>query len=270
MNNRPVFFVSDSTGITAETLGHSLLTQFEDIRFDLHHIRFIDSVEKAQHAQKTIQAAAENSQLTPLVFSTVVDEELRNIVSHGDIRFFDFMDAFVHPLEKELGERAKAQVGHSHGVVMDTDYLNRMDAVNYALKNDDGGNIRHYDKADVVIIGVSRSGKTPTCLYLGLHHGLYAANYPFVDDDLDNNRLPKALEPFRHKLFGLNISAERLQQIRQGRRPDSKYASLHQCQYEVRQMAGMYRQFGIPSLDVTRLSVEEIATSMLDYIKPGA
>lgn len=270
INIRDVFYVSDSTGITAETLGHSLLTQFEHIEFDVHHLRFIDTPEKARQAYQTIQLAAKSSTQPPLVFCTIVDISLREIIHDGNIRFFDFMEAFISPLEEELGERAVSHVGHSHGMVIEDNYLRRMDAVNFALKNDDGGNIRHYDKADVIVIGVSRSGKTPTCLYLALNHGLNAANYPFVEEDLDNNQLPVALQPYKDKLFGLTISAERLQQIRSGRRPDSRYAALHQCQYEVRQLAGLYRQFGIPEIDVTRLSVEEIATYMLDYIRPDA
>jgi len=261
---RPVFFISDSTGITVETLGHSLLTQFEMIEFDIKTLRYIDSVEKAQLAHQSIVATGERNKSKPLVFSTVVDAELRNILAQGDVQFFDFMEEFIVPLERELGTPAITQVGHSHAATMDNDYQHRMDAVTYALKNDDGGDTRHYDQADTIIIGVSRSGKTPACLYLALHYGLYAANYPFVEQDLDNNRLPKVLQPYQEKLFGLGISAERLQQIRSSRRPDSRYAALHQCQYEVRQLDALFRQYGIPHLDVTRLSVEEIATSILD------
>jgi regulator of PEP synthase PpsR (kinase-PPPase family) len=263
--HRTVFFVSDSTGITTETLGHSLLTQFEHIEFDIQTFRYIDSPEKAQEIHQQIIATSQSSQLRPLIFSTIVDEELRKIVSQGDVKFFDFMDEFISPLERELNMPAETRVGHSHSVVIEDDYQDRMDAVNYSLQNDDGGDTRHYDKADLVIIGVSRSGKTPTSLYLALHYGLYVANYPFVEEDLDNTSLPKVLQPYQAKLFGLKITAERLQQIRHNRRPDSQYSSLHQCQYEVRQLDGIYRQYGIPQIDVTRLSVEEIATSILDH-----
>lgn len=262
---RTVFFVSDSTGITTETLGHSLLTQFDHIEFETRTLRYIDSREKAQQAHQQIIAAGQSAQSRPLIFSTIVDEELRDILSQGDVKFFDFMDEFISPLEQELHTPAESHIGHSHAVVVDEDYQDRMDAVNYTLQNDDGGDTRHYDRADIIIIGVSRSGKTPTSLYLALHYGLYVANYPFVEEDLDSTRLPKVLRPFQAKLFGLGISAERLQQIRHNRRPDSQYSSLHQCQYEVRQLEGIYRQYGIPHIDVTRLSVEEIATSILDY-----
>jgi len=261
---RSVFFISDSTGITVETLGHSLLTQFESIEFNIQVLRYIDSVEKAQQAHQTIISRGKENNSKPLVFSTVVDAQLRHILAQGEVQFFDFMDEFISPLEKELGTPAISQVGHSHAAAIGNDYQHRMDAVTYALKNDDGGDTRHYDQADIIIIGVSRSGKTPTCLYLALHYGLYAANYPFVEEDLDNSRLPKSLLPYQDKCFGLSISAERLQQIRSNRRPDSRYAALHQCQYEIRQIDGLFRQYGIPHLDVTRLSVEEIATSILD------
>lgn len=262
---RAVFFVSDSTGITTETLGHSLLTQFEHIEFDTRVLRYIDSPEKALQAHQQIIETGKAFQTRPLVFSTVVDEELRNILSQGEVKFFDFMDEFISPLEQELNTPAESHVGHSHAVVVDEDYQDRMDAVNYTLQNDDGGDTRHYDRADLIIIGVSRSGKTPTSLYLALHYGLYVANYPFVEEDLDSTRLPKALQPHQSKLFGLVISPERLQQIRHNRRPNSQYSSMHQCQYEIRQIAGIYRQYAIPNIDVTRLSVEEIATSILDY-----
>lgn len=262
---RTVFFISDSTGITTETLGHSLLTQFEHIEFDTRTFRYVDSREKAHEIHQQIIAAGQSSQTRPLIFSTVVNKELREILSQGDVNFFDFMDEFISPLEQELHTPAESHVGHSHAVVVDEDYQDRMDAVNYTLQNDDGGDTRHYNKADLIIIGVSRSGKTPTSLYLSLHYGLYVANYPFVEEDLDSTQLPKILQPFQSKLFGLGISAERLQQIRYNRRPDSQYSSLHQCQYEVRQLEGIYRQYGIPNIDVTRLSVEEIATSILDY-----
>ncbi|MGD9388824.1 MAG: pyruvate, phosphate dikinase/phosphoenolpyruvate synthase regulator, partial [Thioalkalispiraceae bacterium] len=222
---RPVFFISDSTGITVETLGHSLLTQFETIDFKIQTLRYIDTVEKAQHAHELVVASGKASDSKPLVFSTVVDDRLRDILAQGEVQFFDFMEEFISPLEKELATPAVSQVGHSHAASIDNDYQHRMDAVTYALKNDDGGDTRHYDQADIIIIGVSRSGKTPTCLYLALHYGLYAANYPFVEQDLDSNRLPRALQPYQDKLFGLGISAERLHQIRSNRRPDSRYAA---------------------------------------------
>lgn len=261
---RPVFFISDSTGITVETLGHSLLTQFASIDFVIRTFRYVDSEEKAHQIHGDILAAGEQYQCKPLVFSTVVNDAVRDILTEGQVQFFDFMEEFISPLETELGIAAASQAGFSHSASVDNDYLHRMDAVTYAFNNDDGGDTRHYDEADIIIIGVSRSGKTPTCMYLALHYGLYAANYPFVEQDLDNTRLPRVLQPYQHKLFGLGISAERLQQIRANRRPDSRYAAMHQCQYEVRQLDALFRQYGIPHLDVTRLSVEEIATWILD------
>lgn len=263
LSKRAVFFVSDSTAITAETLGHSLLTQFETQSFDCLTLRYIDSEVKAREAVAMINAAYRERNLRPIVFSTLVVPEVYEIIAASEGLFIDFMSSFLTPLEQELGMRPVTAVGHSHGVVLQDQYSRRMDAVNFALRNDDGGSIRQYDQADLILVGVSRSGKTPTSVFLAIHYGVFAANYPIIDEELENGRLPVDLRPWRDKLFGLTIRPERLQQIRQERSPDSRYAALHQCQYEVRQAEALFRGNHIDYLDVTTKSIEEIATYIL-------
>ncbi|MDZ7662426.1 pyruvate, water dikinase regulatory protein [Thiohalophilus sp.] len=260
---RAVFFVSDSTAITAETLGHSLLTQFAGQSFDYLTLRYIDSVEKAREARDRINAAHREKGLRPIIFSTLVVSSIHEIVASSEGLFIDFMDSFLSPLEDELGSRRVASVGHTHGVVTQEHYRHRMDAVNFALQNDDGGSIRQYERADLILVGVSRSGKTPTSVFLAIHYGVFVANYPLVDEELEDSRLPADLKPWRDKLFGLTIQPARLQQIRQERSPASRYAALHQCQYEVRQVEALFRHNRIEYLDVTSKSIEEIATYIL-------
>ncbi len=262
---RMVFYLSDRTGITAETLGHSLLTQFEVVPFERESVRFVDSLEKANNFAARINRVAAETGTRPIVFSTLVNPELREAISTSDCVFFDLFDAFIAPLEQELGAKSSHAAGRSHSMAHEAGYEARVDAVNFALHHDDGISTRDYHKADVIIIGVSRSGKTPTSLYLALHYGIYAANYPLTEEDQGELRLPDALKPYREHLFGLMIKAERLQQIRSKRRPDSRYASLKQCQLETRQVEALYRAQGIPAIDTTTMSVEEIATSILQH-----
>lgn len=263
---RSVFFVSDRTGITAETMGHSLLAQFRGIEFVQQTLRFIDTPDKARGVIEDINRAAHESQARPIVFSTLVDPEIRRLVAGADAVFFDLVDTFIEPLEAELQRKSSHAIGLGH-TVDQSHYNLRMDAVNYALTTDDGLGTQHYDLADVVILGVSRSGKTPTCLYLALTFGVYAANYPLTKDDLEDLRLPRILGERRQKLFGLSIDPISLQQIRQKRRPEGDYASLKQCQYEVRKAEALFRQEDIRSLPTTTISVEEIATTILQQKK---
>lgn len=259
---RTVFFVSDRTGITVETLGRSLLSQFEHVEFVQIALPFVDTEAKARAAVERINAVADTG-TRPLVFSTQVRPELRDILMSGRGLYLDFFEAFLAPLEGELEQASSHSIGRSHGQQDLHRYDTRIGAVNFALNSDDGLGLQSYAAADVIIVGVSRSGKTPTCLYLAMQYGIRAANYPFTDDDLDELRLPEALQAYRDRLVGLTISPERLQQIRNERRPDSPYAALRQCQYEVRQMDTLLRQERIPTLDSTHMSIEEIAASIV-------
>ncbi len=263
MKQRTVFFVSDRTGITAETLGHSLLTQFEGIRFKTVNLPFLDSFEKIKDAIIRINEVSRRSVDRPIVFSTLVNPESREMIASAEAVFFDFFGTFIGLLEQELRVQSSCTMGRSHGLVDNIAYGVRMDAVNFAMANDDGAVTRSYPRADVIILGVSRSGKTPTCLYLSLQFGIYAANYPLTEEDLEKMRLPVAVAPYREKLYGLTIDPERLQKIRHERRPDSPYSSLRRCQHETRRAESLFQAEGIPYLSTTTLSVEEIATTLL-------
>jgi regulator of PEP synthase PpsR (kinase-PPPase family) len=188
-------------------------------------------------------------------------------VRQADCLYLDFFDAFLGPMEQELGQVSSHALGRAHGVTDLAAYTARINATNFALANDDGTHTREYDRADVILIGVSRSGKTPTCLYLALQYGAYAANYPLVDDDLDSRQLPAVVAPYRDKLFGLTIEPERLHQIREERRPGSRYASIAQCTYELRAAEQLFERFGVPYLDTTDCSIEEIASRVLERKK---
>ena len=266
---RIVFYISDSTGITVETIGRSLLTQFSSLEFETHTFRFINSEAKALEVVEAINAVNgdDNDNGRPIVFSTLVDPTIRDHIEHSHCLYFDVMQAVLQPLADELGMPVRPTIGQSHGVVHNQDYDDRMTAVNFTLGSDDGLHTNHYDEADIILLGVSRSGKTPTSVFLALHYGINAANYPLVEEDLERLQLPRAIREWRNKVFGLTIAPERLHSIRSERRPDSEYASLRQCQYEIRQVEALYRQYGIKYVDVTHMSVEEIATSIMSQLK---
>ncbi|MFC3907510.1 pyruvate, water dikinase regulatory protein [Legionella dresdenensis] len=260
---RHVFMISDGTGITAENLGNSLITQFENIEFEKATIPYIDTLDKANAAIIRINQAYEKTGIKPLLFMTLVNVEIANRIKQAEACVFDLFNTFLGPLEIELGEKSSYTVGRTHGVVNPQTYTSRMEAVDYALLHDDGVKTRGYDKADIILIGVSRCGKTPSCIYMALHFGVLAANYPFTEEDLTSFRLPESLRPYKNKLFGLTIDPERLQQIRNERRPGSHYASPEQCRIEVAEVEAMYKREHIPYLNSTRFSIEEIATKVL-------
>jgi len=263
LSRRTVFFVSDQTGVTAETMGHSLLTQFDGQEFRPVTLPFVSSVDKAEEAVRKINRAGEEEGLRPIVFSTLVQDDLRDIVMKSNGLFLDFFAAFVGPLERELKTPSTHLAGRAHGMADLATYTARINATNFALANDDG-NGADYEHADVILTGVSRVGKTPTCLYMALQYGIFAANYPLTDDDLEANALPARLTPHRNKLYALTIRPERLQQIRHERRPDSRYASRQQVQYELRTAEALFGRYAIPVLDTTECSIEEIASRILN------
>lgn len=267
LSKRTAFFISDRTGITAEMLGHSLLTQFEGVPFKEITVPYVDSVDKARAIVEQINQTAVESEARPLVFSTLVDQELSAIVAAANALYLDCFQIFISPLEVELGVKSTHTVGRSHSAQDIVDYHQRIEAVNYALSHDDGVSTRDLNQADVILVGVSRCGKTPTCLYLALQFGIRAANYPFIPEDFSSMRLPMQLKHLRNKLYGLTINAERLHQIRSERKPDSTYASLANCQFEVREAEALMRQEGIPHLDTTSKSVEELATTIVHQAK---
>lgn len=264
MSKRTVFFVSDQTGVTAETMGHSLLTQFDGAEYQSVTLPFIATVSQAAEVVQRIDLAARESSLRPIVFATLVDDPVRAVVQQANALVLDFFAAFLGPLEAELAMPSAHASGRAHGMADLAAYTARINATNFALANDDGTGARDYGGADVVLIGVSRSGKTPTCLYLALQYGVLAANYPLAQEDLDAGGLPAVLAPHRKKLFGLTIRPDRLQQIRQERRPGSRYASLPQVEFELREALALFARLGVPYLDTTECSIEEIASRILD------
>ena len=265
-SSRTVFFVSDGTGITVEMLGHSLLTQFEGIGFQHVTVPFINTAAKAEACVARINEAS-RAGARPVVFTTLVNNEVRELVRRSEAFVLDFFEAFLAPLEGEFGQRSTHTIGRSHSARDAKGYTNRIEAINFALAHDDGASSRDLAKADVILVGVSRSGKTPTSLYLSLQFGVRAANYPLIPEDFDRMSLPKVLETYRSKLYGLSIAPERLREIRNERRPNSKYASLENCRHEVEQAEKMMQREGIRWANSTMKSIEEIATTILQEFK---
>lgn len=255
--------ISDGTGITAENLGNSLMSQFEAIQFEKYILPYIDTVEKARAVVKQINQSFAETEQKPLLFMTLVNTEIANTIKESQGSCYDLFNAFLGPLEAELSAKSSYTVGRTHGVADTELYRHRIEAIDFSLTHDDGLKLQGYSKADIILVGVSRSGKTPTCLYMALHFGILAANYPFTEDDLINDQLPAVLQPFKNKLFGLTINPERLQNIRFGRRPNSTYSSFEQCTREVLEVESMYKKEKIPFLNSTDYSIEEIATKIL-------
>ena len=267
---RTVVFVSDGTGITAETLGHSVLSQFEGIRFKQIRIPFIDSEVKAISARQKINDIAKYDGQKPIVFSTLVNTVINDVVKQADGVFMDLFLTFVEPLEKELDIKSTHRIGRSHTIADNEQYKNRIEAINYTLAHDDGQTHKDLQAADVILVGVSRSGKTPTSLYLAMQYGIKAANYPLIPEDFERGELPAALPPFKDRIFGLSISPERLSEIRNERRPGSKYASLENCRQEIKAAEFMMRREGISWLSSTSKSIEEISTTILQQLNLGS
>ncbi|NSL54998.1 posphoenolpyruvate synthetase regulatory kinase/phosphorylase PpsR [Uliginosibacterium aquaticum] len=264
---RTVFFISDGTGITAETLGHSLLAQFPDCRF--RHVRapFVDSLDKAHDCVRQIRAAALRDGRRPIVVSTLVNAEVVAALREADALYLDLFEQYIGPLESELGMRSTHTVGRFHGIAESEDYKSRIEAINFALAHDDGQSNAKLAESDVILVGVSRSGKTPTSLYLAMQFGVKAANYPLIPEDFERNKLPADITQHRNKLYGLTITPERLSQIRQERRPNSKYAALDNCRQEIEAAQRLMRREGIPFIESTTRSIEEISAKILQEVR---
>jgi regulator of PEP synthase PpsR (kinase-PPPase family) len=261
---RTVFFVSDGTGITAQMLGHSLLTQFEGLQFNQVTLPFIDTTEKAEEVLARI-AAETNGQ--PIVFSTLVNTDVREVLRKANALVFDFFETFIDPLEAGLGVKSSHTIGRSHSAMDKKEYQQRIEAINFAMAHDDGASHRELGQADVILIGVSRSGKTPTSLYLALQFGVMAANYPLIPEDFHRGKLPEALRAEKSRLYGLTIAPERLHEIRNERRPGSRYADLDNCRFEVEEAEALMRREGVRSINSTSKSIEEIATTILRELR---
>jgi regulator of PEP synthase PpsR (kinase-PPPase family) len=259
---RTAFYVSDGTAITSEVFGHALLSLFP-MEFKHVTVPFVENAEQVEKLKLQIDESFQETGELPLVFYTIVTPEIRDAMSQCGGIHYNFLDQFVSPLEKILGQRAKPKAHRTHSIHEKT-YDIRIDAVNYALANDDGSNLKNYNEADVILVGVSRTGKTPTSLYLALQYGIKAANYPITEEDMKESLvLPRALLPFKQKLFGLTLNADRLHQIRSERRPNSRYASIRQCRLELREVENLYRKVKMPFVNSTTFSIEEISAKIL-------
>jgi regulator of PEP synthase PpsR (kinase-PPPase family) len=260
---RTIFFVSDQTGITVEGLGHSLLTQFDGLDYRPVTVPFVNTVDKATRLAATIDSAAVEDGVRPIVFASLVRDDVRAPLLRCNALVLDYFDAFLVPIERELASRSSHTLGRAHGIVDSGAYNARIEATNFAMAADDGHSVNDYDRADVILTGVSRSGKTPTCLYLALQYGVFAANYPLTDEDLEGAALPAALRPQLAKLYGLTIAPERLRQIRLERRAHGRYATAQQISFELRAAEALFKRHGIRCVDTTHLSIEEIASTIL-------
>jgi regulator of PEP synthase PpsR (kinase-PPPase family) len=264
---RTAFFVSDGTGITAETFGHSILSQFEGLRLRQVRLPFIDELTKAEDAVERINQQGIVDGSRPIVFSTLVNPRINAIVRTANAMFMDLIAAFVEPLEAEFGIKSTHTIGRFHSVAESETYKKRIEAIHFAMSHDDGQMHKELDQSDVILVGVSRSGKTPTSLYLAVQHGVKAANYPLIPDDFDRGKLPAELYRYKSKLFGLTIAPERLAEVRNERRPGSRYAALETCRTEVNQAEAMMRRENIPWLSSTTKSIEEIATTVMTLLE---
>jgi hypothetical protein len=266
-HERTVYFVSDGTGVTAETFGHSVLTQFEGLAYRQHRIPFVDTLDKAREAVARIDESAAREGRRPIVFSSLVDPQINLALRRANALFLDLFESIVAPLEVELDMKSTHRIGRSHKITESENYKHRIEAINFALAHDDGQSAKGLATADVILVGVSRSGKTPTSLYLAMQYAVKAANYPLIPEDFERDALPSALPQYRPKLFGLSIAPERLAEVRHERRPNSRYAALENCRYEVQAAERMMKREGIRWLSSTTKSIEEIAATILQEVR---
>ncbi|MGF1872749.1 posphoenolpyruvate synthetase regulatory kinase/phosphorylase PpsR [Photobacterium indicum] len=263
-NFRDVFYVSDGTAITSETLGHAVLGQFPiETRQTTHP--FIETNERAEQVKFLVNQSYNKTGIKPLVFYSIVIPDVKVIIEQSNAHFYDVLNVLVEPLKHDLQLEPEPQLQRSHSINKDAaSYQDRIAAIEYTLAHDDGISLNNLDQADVILLGVSRCGKTPTSLYLAMQFGIRAVNYPFIAEDMTSLKLPAAIEPYRFKTYGLTIDIERLVAIRNERYANSDYASLEQCEKELHKVEGMFRREAIPYLNTSSLSVEEIATRLLD------
>jgi len=267
MSSRPVFYISDQTGITVETLGNSLLRLYPSVKTNIITLPFIDSISKVNKVVEDINDLQKKSGTRPVIFVSIINPKIREIISSQNFMVLDLFELFLAPLTAEFNEKPSNENIKSHTDADSKEYEVRMDATNFALNSDDGVAMADYDKSDIILVGVSRSGKTPTCLFLALRYGIFASNYPLTEEDLEESKIPKALAPFRSKLYGLSISPERLRSIRMARRGEGKYSSQQQVNFESRAALTLFQKNHIPFSDTTHSSIEEVASRIFAETK---
>lgn len=263
VKRRTVAFVSDRTGLTAETFGRSLLSQFPRAQLERKTFSFVENVDRAREVAETIEQIYQDSGMQPVVFCTLVDDESQDIIKSSSACVIDLFNTFIGPLEATLGVESEHTLGLSQEAYGKKSYHRRLDAIDFSLAHDDGVRPDQLDEADLILVGVSRSGKTPTSLYMAMNFSLKVANYPLTDHELKSDRLPEVLEPWRSKLAALTINARSLSSIRQQRRPGSPYASMSVCQQELKAALTIFKNAHLPVFDTTDISIEEIAGSIV-------
>lgn len=261
---RNIYFISDGTGITVQSLGQSLLTQFSELEYISKKLPYVNTLTKAENIVMQIKQENKDNIYRPIILSTLIDSDIRNKIKSSNCFQIDFFEEHIGPLEKELNQRSNHTIGKTHSLKDVMRYDARMDAINFTLYTDDGLATKKYEEAQLIIIGISRCGKTPTCLYMAIQFGIKAANYPLINEDLEQNKLPPFLEKYKDKIYGLSIDPKRLQAIRFKRRPDSTYSNIRQCRAEVRKAENLFLHEKIPFLYTTTHSIEEIAAHILE------
>ncbi|MDZ4142447.1 MAG: pyruvate, water dikinase regulatory protein [Methylotenera sp.] len=268
MIKRTAFFISDGTGITAGALG-KLLEHFPSTSFTQVRLPFTDTLDKIRLAQDAILHATEEDGGRPVVIMTLGDIQLRSTLKESDAYFIDLFNTFIDPLSLELDQKPLRGAGIAHSI-MGTKYNDRMAAVNFTLSHDDGMTNHGLEEAQVILIGVSRCGKTPTSVYLAMQFGVKAANYPLIPEDFERGTLPAVLHQHLDKVFGLTIKPERLHAIRNERRSGSFYASLDNCRKEIATAESLMRNAGITWADSTSRSVEELSAIIMEKTRKTA
>ncbi|MEQ1767014.1 MAG: pyruvate, water dikinase regulatory protein [Methylotenera sp.] len=268
MLKRTVFFISDGTGITAGALG-KLLEHFPGTQFTQVRLPFTDTLDKIKLAQEAILNAAVEDGGRPVVIMTLGNLELRSTLKESNAYFIDLFNTFIDPLSLELDQKPLRGAGIAHSV-MGSKYNDRMEAVNFTLNHDDGMTNSGLEEADVILIGVSRCGKTPTSVYLAMQFGIKAANYPLIPEDFERGSLPAILHKHLDKIFGLTIKPERLHAVRNERRSGSFYASIENCRQEIATAETLMRNAGITWADSTSRSVEELSAIIMEKTRKTA
>lgn len=261
-----VFFLSDSTGISAETMGNALLIQFPDLPFERRLLPFITTEDDARKVVEVLDRAAAGPGRA-IAFSTTALTSIRDILHTTTCPLIDFFDIHMTRVEEILGVEGVRQASRLHSMGDVQRYNSRMAAVEYAIEHDDGGSLRALEKAEVILLAPSRCGKTPTTMYLALQHGVFVANYPLVEEDFDTDQLPRPVRGLRDRCFGITTSPERLSQVRNERRANSRYASLRQCSWELRRAEALFKRNRIPVVNSATKSVEEMSTVILQHLK---
>jgi len=265
--SRTVYFVSESTGITATSLGTSLLSQFPNVEFTHHQKPFINTAEKAKELASVFSKDTRESGSKPLVFATMTDENINDIFERSSCHYYELFTRYINDIGNDIGIAATSVSGASHGLINPKSYDNRMDTVNYALLHDDAISMKNLNEADVILLGVSRSGKTPTCLYLALQFGIRAANYPLTEDDFLKDDIPQALKDNQDKLVALTIHPKRLAEIREKRRAGSQYASLANCRTEINHALEFFNRYNLKVFDASSSSIEELSTRIIQTMR---